>query len=1280
MDILASDAFSHNSMSSTFRWPSILVGFCCAVFFVTSFFETYDVSRLGQSVLVVAVLIINVTVIGWDTNKYHQELHDKARYLASRISDLLNVSSDMEAWTSGKFFPQLYLPHSPCITLQWTFRDGKTVNLPTPLLVKGDVIKLCPGTPAPGLCQNLEPVGPPDHAKSPSSLILKTGELFVPMVDVVPPDFTGARFRQMVSPVKFVMMETPFLNGLKLSLEGSWTRPRSLYDKERHGIIREYIEQIIIPLAAFLLMIVCFTRYSHFRDKDSKVTWTELNRTLHRMSLVIFPLVPFALPISWIVLNAMGVSHILYLCPSRDDPKSSAGTCSSSDGPTGRLSKLISGKDGVDPFDDIDTEVGSDVNDNLLVTGSDTMTWKETFQSVIGLLKNKEGTLWRSANVVQALGSMTALCCVDKKGILSWPNPTADKVFFLTSPLSPCKLMLKYNKKKLSGASDMMSPSSQDESVSGDASTTDIKASPSTRELKRRRKRAERRSRYQSRPEVLDVTHDPHSAFSMQFDDPNWDRFLPNVKPLGLAILLNTCNQATQGDYTRFCDHIACESFHNEAAVPVVNKRCLCELSRQIGFTDSAVKDYEYLFQLAMFRHVKHEVIQHGKLLNSLNIPRLKMPFPHVASALIKEKTTNTYQLFSQGTGDLILDACSEFWDGNDLRILTQSDRKRILDFYNRSSLTAYCMAFSYVPLTSVCPDQKVLQGYTLELAPDSSHVFPHSTLDSAEAARLRWNDILEGRESSQSRLSGHYLSNESLSMKDKEARTASCLNSPTHVEGNDAGSIASQMNNEVFIGMVTMQYQACPDFVQLVEQLEKACIRFVHFSKENELRSRVFSEKMGLESGWNCHISLLSSSPTPSIKDAATATGSQQNSSNQFYGSKVSLTEVSNNPLGGHSTAASILRSQSAPCTVNLDPTVVKFADETATAICIVSPEKCRVVSPDELSSSSDGSSTSSSSSDSETDPLRKEERKRKDVGSPSPSRVTDSTGTETGPGATDTGGSTAIPFDVLNRAKLPKGIENIRPHLEEVDNVPLLVSLFTDCTPETTCEMISIMQDYGEVVCVLGSAANMFNIPIFLEANASISIEPLYPEVCVTQPVIEGDEDISSRLSSSFLSPTALAKQLISLPCSLVLQRDDPIGLQRLIAESRTFMSNIRNSLQFLLCCSLSLSLVQLLGSLLFLPPLLTSGQVVWLVFFILPTMSFPLMVSPPDPHVMTTATGKNLNLTRDSVIYFLFCYLIKFTPSMLLIILFFLWTLTCFCTDTDPDQGWDFFLDFQ
>lgn len=40
--------------------------------------------------------------------------------------------------------------------------------------------------------------------------------------------------------------------------------------------------------------------------------------------------------------------------------------------------------------------------------------------------------------------------------------------------------------------------------------------------------------------------------------------------------------------------------------------------------------------------------------------------------------------------------------------------------------------------------------------------------------------------------------------------------------------------------------------------------------------------------------------------------------------------------------------------------------------------------------------------------------------------------------------------------QAKLPRGIEEIRPHIENVDNVPLLVSLFTESTPAATKEMV--------------------------------------------------------------------------------------------------------------------------------------------------------------------------------------------------------------------------------
>ncbi len=42
-------------------------------------------------------------------------------------------------------------------------------------------------------------------------------------------------------------------------------------------------------------------------------------------------------------------------------------------------------------------------------------------------------------------------------------------------------------------------------------------------------------------------------------------------------------------------------------------------------------------------------------------------------------------------------------------------------------------------------------------------------------------------------------------------------------------------------------------------------------------------------------------------------------------------------------------------------------------------------------------------------------------------------------------------FPVHSLSQAKLPRGIHQVRPHLKNIDNVPLLVPLFTDCTPDS-------------------------------------------------------------------------------------------------------------------------------------------------------------------------------------------------------------------------------------
>ena len=50
----------------------------------------------------------------------------------------------------------------------------------------------------------------------------------------------------------------------------------------------------------------------------------------------------------------------------------------------------------------------------------------------------------------------------------------------------------------------------------------------------------------------------------------------------------------------------------------------------------------------------------------------------------------------------------------------------------------------------------------------------------------------------------------------------------------------------------------------------------------------------------------------------------------------------------------------------------------------------------------------------------------------------------------------------------------------------------------------MINVaVQEYGEVVCVMGSSANYSNIEVFLQANASMAIEPRYPQLCQSVPV---------------------------------------------------------------------------------------------------------------------------------------------------------------------------------
>ena len=117
---------------------------------------------------------------------------------------------------------------------------------------------------------------------------------------------------------------------------------------------------------------------------------------------------------------------------------------------------------------------------------------------------------------------------------------------------------------------------------------------------------------------------------------------------------------------------------------------------------------------------------------------------------------------------------------------------------------------------------------------------------------------------------------------------------------------------------------------MQLIEQMDKACIRFVHFSKENELRSRVFSEKMGLESGWNCHISLLSDK-ADNEDNSADAGKQRHQKSMASLAAKDAIRDdtvaVARNALTSLEQCRPL--SVSAPSAINVEMVQVKFEDE---------------------------------------------------------------------------------------------------------------------------------------------------------------------------------------------------------------------------------------------------------------------------------------------------------------------------------------------------------------
>uniref|UniRef100_A0A8C3AVX5 Transmembrane protein 94 n=1 Tax=Cyclopterus lumpus TaxID=8103 RepID=A0A8C3AVX5_CYCLU len=1139
----------HGNRHSCLHWP----GAALTLLVVLGLLCCYGSQPRGSSGIelmnaaaLLLLFLLNLLLVGRQERLKRSEMVRRLNSIITQLSDYLSGCVGEVRW-SPSLYPDLYTPSSTSWSLHWTYRDSQLVNLPISLLVEGDIIALRPGQES---FASLRGIKDDEH------IVLEPGDLFPPFSP--PPSPRANEKRGPQSPQQhrlFRVVRTPVLD--IVSLELALARPITVLDNERFTV-QLVITKLVCPVVLAAFLVVNTVRY--FCDAPSL---TPPCYNFFQLQLMgVLPILPLLFPVMWVLLNAFGEARVL-----AEFSRAS---------PAGLLAKFS--EDTLSSY----TEVVS--SQELL-----RCVWRH----LVGVLKGESQTLCYTSSLLHTLGSVTVLCCVDKQGLLSWPNPSPETVLFFSGRVEPphnsqddlrddlsvssyCRMEIDEDRDEVCAqeAEALLCLPAESSAQLGEGpepSETSHDTAPHTRIKHHSGSNVsfshdtEGGEDDQAQDfgmgcpdaeaddfvcdyhlEMLSLSQDQQNPASIQFDDLSWQCHLPSLKPLGLNIMLNLCNASVTQQLCRFSDHLsnlALQESHG-TVLPVCVPWGLCELSRLIGFTPGARELFKQENHLALYQLPSGEKTKELTSRHLHYFTKRQPPISHLISLFVQDSSSSESML-SHGSADLILEACTDFWDGTDIYPLSGSDRKKVLDFYQRACLSGYCSAFAYKPMQVSLSGQ--LNGKCVELAPGpclfSGVELPSTTPIKHNSCRNSWS------------------SDEGIG------------------EGVEREDCVQALSGQIFMGMVSSQFQARLDTVRLIDALVTACIRFVYFSMEDELRSKVFAEKMGLETGWNCHISLTPNGESPC--DGAPSSPGQGS-----------------------------LRED-----LNQD------------------------------------------SRDEAEGPLLPEEEAHSDLASFQP---TDSD----------------VPsfLEDCNRAKLPRGIHQVRPHLKNIDNVPLLVPLFTDCTPDTMCEMIKIMQENREVTCCLGSSANFRNSRLFLQSDLSIALDPLYPSQCSWETFGYATGGGFSDRDAEGLSPLRLSGQLNSLGCSVTFHQGESVSMVKLIEQARHTTYGIRKCFLFLLQCQLSLVIIQFLACLAQLPPPMNTTDILWLSCFSCPLLSVSFLGKPPDSLAMTVATGKNLDaIPRKTQNYFLGCFLLKFGMTVCAYLLAFGFTLQEVCCRSIDAPHW-------
>ncbi|XP_023717752.1 transmembrane protein 94-like [Cryptotermes secundus] len=291
------DTFHHKSRYTTLCWTSALALILNSLALFLAYLASSDLRNSSlplEGIVILVFVTINVICVARENNLRYGEIPQRICNLLEKLKD-----ATRSCYWLPENYPHLCSPFSPCITLQWTYRDGHLINLPWALLVTGDVIMIRPGQQVPGNCIPFEDEEAP---------VLHAHEVYSPTLHSVREPFSVPMARSPLCNKKYILQETPYLNNLRLALQQALDRPVTYHNRLRHLLMLTCVEQLTLPVTLVCVLFVNLIRFLYLSRWVGVGHWTEM--FLLQTVAVALPLLPVVFPMAWLILDSLGMARI----------------------------------------------------------------------------------------------------------------------------------------------------------------------------------------------------------------------------------------------------------------------------------------------------------------------------------------------------------------------------------------------------------------------------------------------------------------------------------------------------------------------------------------------------------------------------------------------------------------------------------------------------------------------------------------------------------------------------------------------------------------------------------------------------------------------------------------------------------------------------------------------------------------------------------------------------------------------------------------------------------